>query len=99
MIDESDEPAPLELCALCGRPLGEQVEWHHLVPKNRGGKEKVALHPICHKTIHATLSNAEIARKFNTIAALRAQEGIARFIAWVERKPPDFYAPTQRQGR
>ncbi len=45
--------APLA-CALCDRPIGTQVEWHHRVPKSEGGRETVPVHPICHRTIHAS---------------------------------------------
>jgi hypothetical protein len=46
-------PSTHEHCALCERPLGRRIEWHHPVPKSRGGREMVPLHPICHRTIHA----------------------------------------------
>ncbi|MEM1133414.1 MAG: HNH endonuclease [Pseudomonadota bacterium] len=88
-----------ELCWLCKRPLGRRVEWHHPVPKSRGGRETVAVHPICHRTIHATFSNAELARHYATPEALRAHPDIARFVAWVAGKPPDFHAPTRRAKR
>jgi hypothetical protein len=60
-----------KLCWLCGRPLGHRVEWHHPLPKSRGGRETVPLHPICHRTIHAHLSNAELARLPAAPEALR----------------------------
>ncbi|WP_298358175.1 HNH endonuclease [Rhodoblastus sp.] len=82
------------ICPLCGRPLGAKIEAHHLTPKTFGGGETVALHPICHRKIHKTLSEREILRAFGTIEALRGQDEIARFIAWVARKDPDFYVPT-----
>jgi hypothetical protein len=84
--------APSDLCPLCNRPLppGPVSDWHHLVPRSRGGTERVRLHKICHQAIHAVLSEAELAREFSTIAALRAHPGLARFIAWVARRPPDY---------
>jgi hypothetical protein len=82
------------ICSLCHRPLGANIEAHHLTPKTYGGRETVALHPICHRKIHTSLSEREILRAFRTIEALRGHEGIARFIAWVAGKDPDFYAPT-----
>jgi hypothetical protein len=88
-------PAP---CGLCGRPLGRKVEWHHPVPKSRGGRETVAIHPICHRTIHATLTNAELERIGGDMATLAAVPAIARFIAWVADKDPDFSAPTRRSA-
>jgi hypothetical protein len=87
------EPEP---CALCDRPLGQRVEWHHRVPKSQGGTETVPVHPICHRTIHTTVSNQELARGFADLDALRAREDMARYIRWVADKPPDFHAPTRR---
>jgi len=84
-------------CALCGRALGNRIEWHHVVPKSEGGRDMVPLHPICHRTIHATASNAELARLYPTLDALREREEIRRFIAWIADKPPDFHAPTRRK--
>jgi hypothetical protein len=49
-------------CWLCCRPLGQRCEWHHPVPKSRGGRDVVPLHPICHRTIHACFDNARLAR-------------------------------------
>ncbi|MFZ5748329.1 MAG: HNH endonuclease signature motif containing protein [Pseudomonadota bacterium] len=87
---------PVARCALCGRPLGRRVEWHHLVPKSQGGRDTVALHPICHRAVHAGASNVELARHYADVAALRARPDIARFLRWVADKPPDFHAPTRR---
>ena len=84
-------------CFLCGRRLGRRVEWHHPVPKSRGGRETVPIHPICHRTIHATLTNVELARDYADAAALRAHPEIAKFVAWIRDKDPDFHAPTRRK--
>ncbi|WNO55093.1 HNH endonuclease [Stakelama saccharophila] len=89
------EEAEPDRCALCGRVLGRRVEWHHLVPKSRGGRRTVALHPICHRTIHAHCRNSELAALNGDLAALRAQPDIARFLDWIAGKPPDFHAPTR----
>lgn len=89
-------PEPIH-CWLCDRPLGRRVEWHHPVPKSRGGRATVPVHPICHRTIHATFSNAELARLGEEGEVLRTAPAIARFVSWVSRKPPDFHAPTARK--
>ena len=82
------------ICPLCGRPIppGVPQSLHHLVPKLKGGKggATVLLHHICHKEIHATLTEAELARDFDTVEALRSHPRLARFIAWVRKRPPDF---------
>ena len=84
-------------CVLCGRPLGARIEWHHLVPKSQGGREAVPVHPICHRIIHASASNAELARLYPTVELLRERADIRRFVAWIADKPPDFHAPTRRK--
>ena len=95
MASSKDDPLPP--CFLCGRPLGRRVEWHHPVPKSRGGRETVPVHPICHRFIHATLTNKELERGFATGEALRGHPEVARFVAWVAKKEPDFHAPTRRK--
>lgn len=88
-------PDPL-VCALCARPLGAKVEWHHVVPKSEGGRETAPVHPICHRTLHASATNAELAR-LGSLDEARALPEIARFLAWVADKPADFHAPTRRR--
>lgn len=81
-------------CWLCERPLGRRIEWHHPLPRSRGGRGTVPLHPICHRAIHAQIGNAELARAYRDAAALRAHPGLVRFLAWIAGKPPGFHAPT-----
>ena len=85
-------------CALCLRPLGRLCENHHLVPRSRGGRKVVEVHPICHRKIHAVFSEKELAEAFDTPARLRAHPEIARFLKWLDGKPPDFHKAT-RGGR
>ncbi len=92
----AERETPPRTCALCDRPLGVRVEWHHLVPKSEGGRVTAPVHPICHRTIHATLPNAELARTYADPAALRAHPDIARFLRWVASKDPDFHAAVRR---
>jgi len=86
-------PMALGDCPLCGRPLvrGASVDEHHLLPKSQGGREKFLIHRICHRKIHATLSEKELARNHTSWLALQAHPEIAAFIAWVQKKPPEFY--------
>jgi hypothetical protein len=90
----SEPPAGDPVCPLCLRPIppGVPQSRHHLIPKLKGGKhgETVLLHHICHKTIHKTLREGELARDYNTVEALRAHPELARFWAWVARRPPGF---------
>ena len=84
-------------CWLCARPLGKRVQLHHLVPKAKGGRDTVKLHPICHRTIHANFTNAQLMRIGEDRAALLENEAIGRFVEWVKGKPPDFHAPTRKR--
>lgn len=82
-------------CWLCSRPLGDRVEWHHPVPKSRGGRDKQPIHPICHRTLHARFSNAELERFGGMLSELRSDPEITRFLDWIATKDPDFHAPTR----
>ena len=84
-------------CWLCERPLGRKVQLHHTVPKAKKGRETVPVHPICHRTIHAHFTNAQLVRLDGSREALLAQADIGKFIAWVKDKPADFHAPTRRK--
>jgi hypothetical protein len=92
-LSEAESPP----CFLCGRPLGRKVEWHHPVPKSRGGRETVPVHPICHRAIHAALDNKALERDYASGDALRRHPELARFLAWIASKEPDFHAPTRRR--
>lgn len=86
-------------CWLCSRPIGRRFELHHPVPKSRGGRTTEAVHPICHRTLHATFSNGELARIGADLKVIRANTAMARFLLWIADKHPDFHAPTARKKR
>lgn len=88
-------PEEVVRCWLCHRPLGARVEWHHPRPKSRGGREVVPVHPICHRTIHASFTNAELARMAEEGVEVREQADIRTFLKWIAGKDPDFHAPTR----
>jgi hypothetical protein len=89
-VSETEAPR----CWLCGRALGRRIEYHHPVPKSRGGHTTVPIHPICHRTLHQMFSNAELGLFGDSVAAIRADPRIGRFLKWIASKPPDFHAPT-----
>lgn len=89
------------LCPLCSRPLAEPANKHHLVPVSRGGRHTptVTMHKICHDKIHAVLTEKELKRYYHTIERLLEHEEIARFVKWLQRKPPEFYDGSVKQKR
>jgi hypothetical protein len=92
--DERVEP-----CWLCRRPLGRRVERHHPLPRSRGGCETVAVHPICHRAIHANFTNAELARLGGGANELAGAPAMRRFLGWIAGKPADFHAVTLAKRR
>lgn len=74
---------------------------HHLVPRLKGGKggPTVLMHHVCHKEIHAALTEAELARDYATPEALRSHPRLARFAGWVSRRPPGFTSKVPGERR
>jgi len=97
-MPEPPPSTPPPTCALCLRPIppGARASRHHLTPRLKGGAggPTALMHDICHRAIHAALSEAEIARDYADPERLRAHPRIARFLAWVRSRPPAFHART-----
>ena len=88
------------ICPLCDRPIPpSQRDAHHLVPKSRGGVQTAWLHRICHRQIHALLTETELAREYHHVEALRQHPELAKFLDWVRRKPDDFFERTRKSQR
>lgn len=92
-------------CPLCLRPIPPDApqSLHHLIPKLRGGKggPTVLLHDICHREIHATLTETELARDYCEITQLQEHPRLQKFIAWIQKRPPEFRSrvPGKRRKR
>ena len=85
------------ICQLCMRPIPKsQRDAHHLIPKSRGGTETVILHRLCHRQIHATLTEIQLARNYATIEALKSHPEIAKFIRWIRNKPAHIQTAIKR---
>jgi hypothetical protein len=88
-------------CPLCGRilPAGTSVDEHHLIPRSQGGKEKHRIHRICHRKIHATLTEKELANEYSTWDALKRHDDLQTFIKWVAKKPAVFMDNSRKTSR
>ena len=97
----SPEPADRGLvCPLCERPIPPaQRDAHHLVPKSKGGRQTEFLHRVCHRQIHALLTETELARQYASVDALLAHPELQAFVAWVKSKPADFFVRTSKSAR
>jgi hypothetical protein len=90
-------------CELCGRTVPGLTQ-HHLIPRMRQrarrirreyGRAELAgrllwLCRPCHDQVHAVLTEKELAARYNTREALAAHPDIARFVAWIRRRPADL---------
>ena len=77
----------LDACPLCERPNYFPSD-HHLVPKSRGGTVTKTICCDCHRMIHSTFSNKELAKKYSTVAALLAHPTIAAQITFLKKQDP-----------
>ncbi len=95
-----DEALPaVAPCWLCGRPAGKTIVWHHPVPKSRGGRDVVPMHPICQQTLTANFTNSELQRHAMDVGALLANSNVRKFVDWVAKKDPDFTATAAKKQR
>lgn len=77
-----EEPAP---CPLCARPNFAPSD-HHLIPRTRGGKVTETVCQDCHSAIHATFSNKELERDFNSVESLMAHRAFATLINFISKQ-------------
>jgi hypothetical protein len=96
---EEEAPPIAPSCWLCGRPTGKTIVWHHPVPKSRGGRDVVPMHPICQQTVTANFTNSELQRHGTDVDALLANPAIRKFVDWVAKKEPDFTAAITKKQR
>ncbi len=94
--EASAQPLP---CWLCARPLGSVTVWHHPIPKSRGGRDTVPMHPICQNTIITHFTNSELQRHGMDVDGLLADPVVRKFVDWVAKKDPDFNAAVTKKQR
>jgi hypothetical protein len=78
------------ICPLCDREIPPaQRDAHHLVPKSKGGRRTQFLHRVCHRQVHALLTETELARQYATVEALLANRtsrgSLHQKVSWSSR--------------
>jgi hypothetical protein len=96
---EAEQAPPPVPCWLCSRPTGETIVWHHPIPKSRGGRDTVPMHPICQQMLITTFSNSELQRHGMDASGLLADPAVKKFVDWVANKDPDFTATLTKKKR
>ena len=97
--DEPEAAAEAVPCWLCSRPTGSTIVWHYPVPKSRGGRDTVPMHPVCQNFLIANFTTSELQRHGMDAGSLLADPAVAKFVDWVAKKDPDFTAPLAKKQR
>lgn len=88
-------------CELCGREVPRRLlTQHHLLPRQKGGKveHKVPFCKTCHNTVHATFTNAQLAKGYASVDRLRSAAELTPYLAWIRRQSPErTFAVHQRR--
>ena len=96
-------------CDLCKRKT--LLTRHHLIPKRthrmdavRSKFDKQERHSRianlckpCHRHVHRTFKERELAVQFNTIQSLMGHPKIQTFVDWIKDKPDDFHPRLSRR--
>ena len=88
-------------CQLCQRDVPRAlITLHHLKPKQKGGRahHRTPLCRPCHKQLHATFSNGQLARGLDTLDALRSTKVLQPFLSWIRKQKPDRVFKTHLSG-
>src|SRR5215203_6667484 len=86
-------------CELCHRLVpANLITQHHLMPREKGGKaeHRTPLCKPCHKQIHATFGNTDLARVYDSIDTLRAAPLLQPFLKWIRKQSPTRKFATSR---
>jgi len=67
------------------------ITLHHLLPRQKGGRaeDRVPLCRPCHKQIHATFGNSELARMYAGVEALRQAPQLQAYLKWIRKQKTD----------
>jgi len=83
-------------CELCERAVPRLTK-HHLFPKSVGRRKgrpvdelpTAELCGACHRQVHALFENRELAKRLDSLEALRAEPRMQSFLTWVKKQPAE----------
>jgi len=79
------------ICPVCKRNIPPcYQEKHHLIPKQKKGKETINLCCNCGDMLHKLFTNKELIKKYNTLEKILANSEVQNWIKWICKKPNDF---------
>ncbi len=81
-----------EVCQLCERDVPKHlITLHHLKPRQKGGKaeHRTPLCKPCHKQLHATFSNTDLDKLYDSVDSLRGAMALQPFLKWIRKQKPD----------
>ncbi len=95
-------------CQLCNRDTPKVfIEKHHFYPRSKRKsedkhKDKSVVDGIlvccnCGDQIHQLFTNQELAKEYNTLEKLLANESLQKWIKWIKNKPNDFSVCMKRK--
>lgn len=82
--DELDPGPVFGPCDFCG---GDATTRHHTIPRPYRGTDPVEIIPLCrmcHMWLHQRFTNADLALRLNSRAALRDEPDIVTWISWTD---------------
>ena len=98
-------------CELCGRQVS--LTRHHLIPKRthrfgviraKYSKTEVNsliayLYKVCHRHVHRTVKERQLAVNLNFVKLLRTHQDINAFVDWLKDKPDYFLSRLSRRKK
>jgi len=88
---DRDDSVHSARCELCEREVPRRlITLHHLTPRQKGGAagDRTPLCKPCHKQLHATFSNGDLARLYPTLDQLRLAPLLQPFLKWIRKQKP-----------
>jgi hypothetical protein len=81
-------------CVFCG--LTTSVNYHHLIPRSKGGKETVSCCFTCENFIHKKWNHNELRDVYNSVEVILANKEFQSFLKWRRKQLPTVLFKSKR---